>query len=33
MENIWSFFRKLKIELLWDPVIPLLGVYLEKTVI
>ena len=33
MENILSFFRKLKIELLWDPAIPVLGIYLQKTVI
>ena len=29
----WRFLRKLKIELPYDPAIPLLGVYLDKTVI
>ena len=29
----WSFFRKLKIELLYDPPVPLLGIYLNKTLI
>ena len=28
-----SFLRKLKIELPYDPAIPLLGIYLEKTII
>ena len=28
----WTFFKKLKIELPYDPVIPLLGIYPEKTV-
>ena len=27
MENIWRFFKKLKIELPYDPVIPLLNIY------
>ena len=31
MEN--SIFKKLKIELPYDPAIPLLGIYLEKTII
>ena len=31
--TVWRFFRKLKIELPYDPGIPLLGIYLEKTVI
>ena len=31
--TIWRFLRKLKIELPYDPAIPLLGIYLEKTVI
>ena len=26
----WGFLRKLKIELLYDPAVPLLGIYLEK---
>ena len=34
MENIWktvqSFLKKLKIELLYNPAIPLLGIYSEK---
>ena len=29
----WSFLRKLKIELPYDPAIPLLGVYPDKTLI
>ena len=28
-----AFLKKLKIELLYDPVIPLLDIYLEKTII
>ena len=31
--TIWTFLRKLKIELPYDPAIPLLGIYPEKTVI
>ena len=27
---VWRFLRKLKIELIYDPAIPLLGTYLEK---
>ena len=30
---IWRFLKKLKIELPYDPAIPLLGIYPEKTVI
>ena len=30
---LWRFFRKLKIELPYDPAIPLLGIYLGKTII
>ena len=30
-ENVWSFLKKLTIDLLYDPVIPLLGLY-PKTV-
>ena len=30
--TIWRFLKKLKIELPYDPAIPLLGMYLEKTV-
>ena len=33
MENGMEFPRKTKIELLYDPAIPLLGTYPEKTVI
>ena len=29
--TVWKFLKKLKIELAYDPAIPLLGVYLEKT--
>ena len=29
----WRFLEKLKIELAYDPAIPLLGIYLEKTII
>ena len=31
--TVWRFLKKLKIELLYDPVISLLGIYLEKTII
>ena len=31
--TVWSFRKKLKIELPYDPAIPLLGIYLEKTII
>ena len=30
--TVWRFLKKLKIELPYDPAIPLLGVYLEKTI-
>jgi hypothetical protein len=30
METVWRFLRKLKIELPYDPVIPLLGIYLKE---
>ena len=30
-KTVWRFLRKLKIELPFDPTIPLLGIYLEKT--
>jgi len=30
---IWSFLRNLKTKLSYDPAIPLLGIYLEKTII
>ena len=29
--TVWGFLRKLKIELPYDPAIPLLGIYPEKT--
>ena len=31
--TVWRFLKKLKIELPYDPVIPLLGIYTEKTII
>ena len=31
--TVWRFLKKLKIELPHDPVIPLLGIYPEKTII
>ena len=31
--TVWSFLKKLKIGLPYDPAIPLLGIYLEKTMI
>ena len=31
--TVWRFFKKLNIELPYDPVILLLGIYLEKTII
>ena len=32
-KTVWSFLRKLKIELPYDPSIPLLGIYPDKTII
>ena len=32
-KTVWSFLKKLKIELSYDPPIPLLGIYPEKTTI
>ena len=32
-KTVWRFLKKLKIELSYDPAIPLLGIYLEKTII
>ena len=32
-KTVWRFLRKLKIELPYDPAIPLLGVYLDKTIV
>ena len=31
--TIWRFFKRIKIELPYDPAIPLLGIYREKTII
>ena len=33
METVWRFLRKLKIELPYDPAIPLLGVYPDEIII
>ena len=30
---VWRFLKKLKIEMSYDPAIPLLGIYLEKNMI
>ena len=32
-KTIWSFLKKLKIELPYDPAIPLLVIYLEKNMV
>ena len=32
-KTVWRFLRKLKIELPYDPATPLLGIYLDETVI
>ena len=32
-KTVWRFLKKLKIEWLYDSAIPLLGIYLEKTLI
>ena len=31
--TVWRFFKKLKIELPYDPATPLMGMYPEKTII
>ena len=31
--TVWRFLKKLKVELPYDPAIPLLGIYPEKTII
>ena len=31
--TVWRFLQKLKIELPYDPAVPLLGIYPEKTII
>ena len=28
--TVWRFLKKLKIDLTYDPAVPLLGIYLEK---
>jgi len=33
LKTVWRFLRKLNIELAYDPAIPLLGIYPEKTFI
>ena len=30
MRTVWRFLKKLKVELLYNPAIPFLGIYLEK---
>ena len=32
-KTVWSFLTKLKIELPYDPAIPFLGIYPDKTII
>ena len=32
-KTVWRFLKKLKIELPYDPAIPLLGMYIEKTMV
>ena len=32
-QTVWRFLKKLKIELPYDPAIPLLGIYPDKTII
>ena len=32
-KTVWRFLKKLNIELSYDPAIPFLGIYLEKTII
>ena len=32
-EAVWRFLRKVKIELPYDPAIPLLGIYPDKTLL
>ena len=31
--RVWGFLKKLKIELLYDPAVPLLGVYPEENMV
>ena len=30
-ETVWRFLKKINMELLYDPAVPLLGIYLDKT--
>ena len=32
-KTVWRFLKKLKIELPYNPAIPLMGIYLEKAII
>jgi len=32
-KTVWQFLRKLNVELPYDAAIPLLGIYLDKTII
>ena len=32
-KTVWTFLKKLKIDLSYDPAIPLLGIYPDKTII
>jgi len=32
-KTVWRLLRTLKIDLLYDPTVPLLGIYLDKTII
>ena len=32
MKIVWRFLKKLKIELPYDPAIPFLGIYVDKTI-
>ena len=31
--TVWRFLKKIKVELPYDPIMPLLGIYLEETII
>ena len=31
--TVWRLLKKLRVELTYDPVIPLLGIYLEKKIV
>ena len=31
--RVWGFLKKLKIELLYDPAVPLLGIYPEENMV